>query len=131
MSTGSENEQTTQTQTTQTQTTQTQPLISFLPSSPYQPAAESPSSDVSEQVLLLLNNADNKTLCEVICNCQNFIKSRIISDDLNILNKQFSVVPDVLTAYIQNQLDQNLLSPCCYHPVMHIHLNLLNTLSKT
>ena len=112
MSTGSENEQ-----TTQTQTSQTQPPIPSLPPSPCQLAVEPPSLDVSEQVLLLLNNADNKTLREVICHCQNVMKSRIISDD-NILNNQFSVVPNVLTAYSEsvgpttsNEAGSLLLSP--------------------
>ena len=87
MSTGSENGQSSQTQ-------------SDIPSQPptstplQQSTAVTSSPDVKQQVLLLLNDSDDKTLREVICHCRNIIDSR--NDTKNILSKQFSVIEDVL-----------------------------------
>ena len=85
MSTGSQNEHTTQ---------QTPPL--HPPSSSSSPNPPPRSSDVTHQVLLLLSNADDKTLREVICHCRNVMNSR---PDLNVkkLAEQFTVFSSVLS----------------------------------
>ena len=111
MSTGSENEQLTPQTTTATPitssnppttpTTTTSPTTLPTPTTTASTTSSSSSSSSSitaQQVLSLLSDADSKTLREVICQCQNLLKTRDTSHNDNILAKQFYVTPNILTA---------------------------------
>ena len=92
MSTGLKNEHS-------TQTPRSSRSSSHLP--PHQATEETPSPDVTQQVISLLCGANDTVLREIICHCQNLINSQSERhSNENILNKQFSVVPDVLDGNI-------------------------------
>ena len=122
MSTGFKNEQTAETQpqtpsqSSESSTTQLQTPSQSSPSSTTQlHTATMSSSDTTQQVLLLLSNADDKTLREIICHCNNVMKSR--SHTESALNKQFTVVPDVLSSCTEPS------SPTTSNEVGTLHLN--------
>ena len=71
---------------------------------------------------MLLSNADDKTLRDIICHCQNFMNSRTKSHD-KILDEQFCVIPDMLNEHTSsagpttsNEAGSLLLSPTNAHP---------------
>ena len=74
------------------------------------------STSTTEQVLFLFQNADEKTLRDIICHCTNALnKQQIQKVDNNHnskLGNQFKVIPDVLTTpSISNEAGTLLLSP--------------------
>lgn len=76
-----------------------------LPQTPTSSTSQQPTSadgtptspDISRQIISLLNNSDDKTLKEVMCHCQNVLNSRKKPRSVSLLDRQFSVLPNVLS----------------------------------